>query len=398
MSRRGHPGLVNEVRRSLGFCAAAALLLLPPLPAGRAQEPAVLKEVGKLIAPDVQAANSGLKQKAYMEHLVFSPNGKELFGGGPLAGVVWDVKEQEVLTARGIPVHHPAYTKDGAKRLGYAGIVDPNPQIGLTGTGFVTWDPKGKGELGKELTRAFPPLPKGVPVGSRDVIDGGPPEALVFSPDGKTAVCPPIYPLAPKGKPAAANYQLRVYDVARGVELRRFALKHTGGIRCLARSPDGKLAASGSDDETARVWDVASGKEVAAFTGHTSPVGAITFSPDGQLVASSGRFHPKGQKKKGMIGEYSVCVWEAKTGKELARFAGHTSPVMILAFAPDGKRVLSVGDSAKGGVAVLWEAGTGKEVGRVPLQASALAVRSDGLVATSDRLQDPGVVRLWQLP
>jgi WD40 repeat protein len=399
MTQRRVPGLVAESHGPWGCCrttAAVTLLwLLATLPAGRAQDPPALREVGKLVAPEVQAANSGLKQKASIAHLTFSPDGKELFGGSPLAGVVWDLKEQKVAAAQGISVSHPAYTKDGKRRLAYADLVDPKTQIGLGRTGFVTWDSRGKEDLGKVLTQGDPPLPRGVPLGSPDVIGGGPPEALVFSPDGKTAVSPPIYPLAPKGKPAASNYQLRVYDVARGVELRSFALKHTDDIRCLAHSPDGKLVASGSDDETARVWDVASGKEVAVFKGHTSPVRAIAFSPDGKTVASAGHHYPNGQKK-GKIGEYSVYVWEARTGKEVARFGGHTSPVSALGFTPDGKRVLSLGDFPKGGAAVLWEAGTGTEVGRFPLTANVMAISPDGVLATTDR--EPGVVRLWRLP
>jgi WD40 repeat protein len=388
MSRRAIPGLVDEVHNPWGSCrnplAAVVLCLLAPLSAGHAQDRPALREAGTLVAPEVQAANSGLKQKAAIEYLTFSPDGKELFGGGPLAGVAWNVEKQQVATARGTAVRHPAYTKDGTRRLAYAGILDPNPPMNTIGDGFVTWDRKGKGELGKLLTQVVPLLPRGVP--PPNIIGGGAPAALVFSLDGKLAVSPPIYRLGPKGNPPASNFQLRVYDVARGVELRSFALKHTAQIRCLSRSRDGKLVVSGSNDGTARVWSMVSGKELAVFKGHTSLVVAIAFSPDGERVASSG----------GKIGD-SLHVWEAKTGKPIARFEGHPSPATSLAFTPDGKHVLSLGDFPKGNAALLWEAGTGTEVGRSPLRAVLLAIAPDGLVATTDPIA-AGVVHLWRLP
>ena len=88
---------------------------------------------------------------------------------------------------------------------------------------------------------------------------------------------------------------------------------HTDAVGCVAFSPDGQQIVSGSNDWTVRVWDTKTG-EVAAgpFEGHTGPVWSVAFSPDGQQIVS-------GSSDK------TVRVWDAKTGDVVAEpFEGHT--------------------------------------------------------------------------
>ena len=64
----------------------------------------------------------------------------------------------------------------------------------------------------------------------------------------------------------------------------RRLIGHTGPIYTEAFSPDGKTIVTASVDNTARLWDVQTGKELRRFIGHTAPVENVAFSPDGKHV------------------------------------------------------------------------------------------------------------------
>ena len=80
---------------------------------------------------------------------------------------------------------------------------------------------------------------------------------------------------------------VRLWDVERPLNT-KICQGHLGWVRAVAFLPDGKTLASASEDETVRLWDKETGKEIRCFTGHTGGVGALAISPDGQVILSGG--------------------------------------------------------------------------------------------------------------
>ena len=101
---------------------------------------------------------------------------------------------------------------------------------------------------------------------------------------------------------------------------------HTSNVNSVSFSPDGSMLASGSWDDTIRLWDVATGAPLRTLEGHTSDVNSVSFSPDGSMLAS---------------GSWDIRLWDVATGAPLRTLRGHTDSVDSVSFSPDGSMLAS---------------------------------------------------------
>lgn len=84
----------------------------------------------------------------------------------------------------------------------------------------------------------------------------------------------------------ASSKDIWLYDVT-GTSAFPFKLTgHTRDVKSLSFNPDGQILASGSADETIRLWNVEKRHQIARFKGYTRTVNAVCFSPDGHTLAS----------------------------------------------------------------------------------------------------------------
>ncbi len=162
--------------------------------------------------------------------------------------------------------------------------------------------------------------------------------------------------------------------------LARTLTGHTGGVRSVVFSPDGTTLASGSRDNTIRLWNANTGTPIRTLTEHTEPVNSVAFSPDSNTFASGGW-------------DDTIRLWNANIGTPIRTLIGHTHNVESVAFSPDGS-ILTSGSSDD--TIRLWNANTGTPIRTLTEHTNdvnSVAFSSDGSILASGSSDD--TIRLW---
>ncbi len=163
-------------------------------------------------------------------------------------------------------------------------------------------------------------------------------------------------------------------------EEERTLIGHTDEIYCVRFSPDGNLLATASKDQTARVWDLKTGKCSAILSGHQAEVNSVAFSADGKRLASASD-------------DGTVIIWDLATFKVDRRLSTHPSGTNGVGFSRDGTRMATCGRDRD---ARLWDTATWQPVAVLSghqENIGTLAFSPDGEVLAT--ASDDGQVRLW---
>jgi WD40 repeat protein/energy-coupling factor transporter ATP-binding protein EcfA2 len=188
-----------------------------------------------------------------------------------------------------------------------------------------------------------------------------------FSPDGTLIVT------ATKGNTA------RVWDVATEKEI-AVLRGHEGEVNSAVFSPDGARIVTASSDKTARVWDVVTAKQIAVLRGHEGEVNSAAFSPDGARIVTASS-------------DKMARVWDVVTAKQIAVMRGHEGVLYSAAFSPDGTRIVTASSDK---TARVWDAVKAKQMAVLrghEGEVTSAAFSSDGariVTASADR-----TARVW---
>lgn len=171
-------------------------------------------------------------------------------------------------------------------------------------------------------------LPSRILTGHRDAV-----ESIAFSSNGRTLAS------------ASDDETIKLWEMATGA-LRLTLQANSGPVHSIAFSPTGLViasASSGGNDFTCKLWDAVSGALQRTLSGHDGGVQSVAFSPDGGTLASGST-------------DKTVKLWDAASGTLQRTLSGHDGWVQSVAFSIDGRTLASGSDDK---TVKLWDVASG---------------------------------------
>jgi len=211
-------------------------------------------------------------------------------------------------------------------------------------------------------------------------------ESVCLSGDGR-------YALSGSGfQPDCKQDALRLWNISSGRCLRKFE-GHTHEVQSVCFSRDGRYALSGSSDRTIKLWDVSSGRCLRTFEGHTNCVNSVCLSADGRYALSGSGDYVS--KRVTGTSDDTLKLWELASGRCLRTFEGHTSDVLSVCMSGDGHYALS---GAADKTLKFWELSSGRCLqsfqGHTE-KVNSVCLSADGRFALSGAADN--MLKLWGL-
>ncbi|MHC4626231.1 MAG: protein kinase domain-containing protein [Planctomycetota bacterium] len=157
---------------------------------------------------------------------------------------------------------------------------------------------------------------------------------------------------------------------------------HDGQVMSVAFTSGGRRLASASCDGTVKLWDVNTGAELLSIDHDPFDVFSVAFPPDDTQIATGGS-------------ENTIRLWDAERGAFLKELGGHVDIVYAAVFTPDGRRIVSCGGDRN---VKVWDSATGDIVQTFKDhedEVNALALIADGKHIVSGGWDF--VIRMWDM-
>jgi len=206
-------------------------------------------------------------------------------------------------------------------------------------------------------------------------------KSVAFSPDGQILAS------------GSWDKTIKLWDVNTGTEICTLT-GHQLKVNSVAFSPQGQLLASASYDRTIRLWQIPKRGEgtliqnrpcyslLSTLSGHAWAVLTVAFSPDGQILATGSD-------------DNTIKLWEVNTGQLICTLVGHSWSVVAVAFTADGETLLSASCDK---TVKLWRLSTAEEIvtlsGHVDSVSAVAVSKVTQLIASGSRDK---TIKLWQL-
>ena len=193
--------------------------------------------------------------------------------------------------------------------------------------------------------------------------------SVAISPDGQTLVS------------GSDDNTIKIWNLATGNLIRTLS-GHSGWVKSVVISPDGQTLVSGSDDNTIKIWNLATGNLIRTLSGHSGWVKSVVISPDGQTLVSGSD-------------DNTIKIWNLATGNLIRTLSGHSLYVNSVAISPDGQTLVS--GSADSTIKI-WNLATGNLIRTLSghsYQVWSVAISPDGQTLVSG--SDDNTIKIWNL-